>query len=89
MEKDQYASSLTRAKVTDDLIFIVLCSYNPAIEIYKYNGTQYIWHQNLTEMSDSIIDIYITNNSQYMACGGSEKKVRIYQNDGETFSLSF
>ena len=40
-------------------------------------------------MADSIIDIYLANNSEYMGCGGHEGKVRIYQNNGTGFNMKY
>ena len=75
--------------MTNDLNYIFVGGYNPIIDIYKYNGNEYVWHQNLTEMANSIIDISMTNNSEYMGCGGHEGKVRIYQNNGTGFNMKY
>ena len=40
-------------------------------------------------MSDSIIDIYLTSDNQYMLCGGYENKVRIYQNNGNSYAMMY
>ena len=40
-------------------------------------------------MSDSLMDISLTSDGIYMACGGWEKIVRSYKNNGTSFEIAY
>lgn len=57
--------------MTEDLMYLLVGSFNPGLSVYKNDGANnYVLHQNLTDALDNW-DIYLTPNGQHLIAGGS------------------
>lgn len=64
-------SGVAVAKMTENLIFLLVGSFNPGLIVYKNDGAgNYIFYQNLTDATNSW-DLYLTPDNRYMITGGS------------------